>query len=312
MKTRIVAVLLIGLLTGLASRSEAHQGDRVYPFYELTDADLAIIDLHDGSVEDWFVTIGEPSLELLDFIPNTLWDSYNPDSFDYRIWLGWHGATDRIYVAMERTDDVYVNQLDRASSNIFSQIMQFHDSSVNFWVDADHSGGYWAGDSPPNTPEELAERLSLLNQQTQMYMAIAEVFDDGPLVELWETSQYDRKGWFNLPPYADGGGGIFGEGPTISVTEFYVTPFDFFVWDAEEESAVSDLYPGKIIGFAVSLSDFEPEPGPGNRKAEHSMPGGGMADGMLLKKAEKIPEDTAVRGVTWARIKASFADHDGK
>ena len=40
---------------------------------------------------------------------------------------------------MERVDDVYVNEHDREDESLF--IMSFHDSSVEFAVDGDHSGG---------------------------------------------------------------------------------------------------------------------------------------------------------------------------
>ena len=52
------------LLVFLAARVFAHVGDEIYPFFELLDKDLARIDLTDGSVEDWYEVLGEPSLVL--------------------------------------------------------------------------------------------------------------------------------------------------------------------------------------------------------------------------------------------------------
>ena len=49
--------------------AEAHSGDRVYPFYELTDEMLEKIDIHDGLIDEWY-EIGEPSMTLLDFKTN--------------------------------------------------------------------------------------------------------------------------------------------------------------------------------------------------------------------------------------------------
>ena len=54
------------ILVGLA---EAHSGNRVYPFYELTDEMLKKIDIHDGFIDEWY-EIGEPSMTLLDFKTN--------------------------------------------------------------------------------------------------------------------------------------------------------------------------------------------------------------------------------------------------
>ena len=48
------------------SATLGHTGDRVYPFYEITEELLGTIDLTDGSVEDW-IEVGPPSLTLLDF-----------------------------------------------------------------------------------------------------------------------------------------------------------------------------------------------------------------------------------------------------
>ena len=55
--------LIVLILAGVA---EAHSGNRVYPFYELTDEMLEKIDLHDGLIDEWY-EIGEPSMTLLDF-----------------------------------------------------------------------------------------------------------------------------------------------------------------------------------------------------------------------------------------------------
>jgi hypothetical protein len=306
MKITLIALGTVCLWFGFPEDTDAHKGDRIYPFYELTDEDLLSIDVNDGSVGDWLEVVGDPALVLSDFAPSSLWASYDPSDFDYRIWLGWNQAANRIYVAMERTDDIYVNKFNRNGSQSYSRLMQFHDSSINFWVDAAHRGGPFFLSSITD-PEE---RLTLLNQKIQFYTAIAEVFDEGPLIELWQTAQ-SAKGWFSSPPYMEGGGRIFGEGPTVSITEFYVTPFDFFIWNDQENSEVSLLYPGKTIGFAFQLSDYDT--GPGERKSGHSVPveslvtGEDFADGVLLGVGGVIPEDTVVESGTWARIKAAFA-----
>ena len=56
-------LLIVLILVGVA---EAHSGNRLYPFYELTDEMLEKIDLHDGLIDEWY-EIGEPSMTLLDF-----------------------------------------------------------------------------------------------------------------------------------------------------------------------------------------------------------------------------------------------------
>ncbi len=96
------------------SATLGHTGDRVYPFYEITEELRETIDLTDGSVEDW-IEVGPPSLTLLDFFvwenpdySNTL--QRHPTDPDVQIWLGWMKSPPRIYLAAVRADDAYVNE----------------------------------------------------------------------------------------------------------------------------------------------------------------------------------------------------------
>ena len=59
-------------LAGLLSVANAQPADRIYPIMQLTDRDVAEIDVTDGSVEDWEYIVGEPTLTPLDFA-ETLW-----------------------------------------------------------------------------------------------------------------------------------------------------------------------------------------------------------------------------------------------
>lgn len=301
MKPLLMVVGVAGLLLGLISSSEA-QGDRVHPIAELTDEQIAMIDIMDGSIEDWLEVVGEPTLSGMDFYPVgiTLGD-YDPASFDFRLWLGWHDGSNRLYVAMEQVDDVYVNKY--IDSN-----MQAHDSAVALYLDGDHSGGRFQFYSLDFPTEE--EWLLTNNQHAQEYTAIAETWGDFPPVELRGTSYHDD--WSVKPPYADAGGASVGESPTVSVTEFYVTPFDFLVWNSPEKSVVSDLYPGKTIGFMIAFSDFDtitddpwerlqPEVVFHLRSPDSNA---FFVDGLLVGVGSS--NDTAVEDITWARIKASF------
>lgn len=107
MRPGLIAIEIAGLLLGFNRDTWAHMGDRVFPIFELTEEEFARIDISDGSVEDWLEVVGEPTLTALDFSTDPTRASYDPADLDFRIWLAWHRATNHIYVAMERFDDLY-------------------------------------------------------------------------------------------------------------------------------------------------------------------------------------------------------------
>ena len=302
MKTLLIVAGIAGLVLGLAGSSGAQQSERVYRIVELTDEDLTQIDIHDGSIDDWLEVVGEPTLTVLEFSTYPQEGLLDLADMDFRIWLGWHDATNRIYGAMERADDVVINEFDRASENVIVSLMNYHDTSMELVVDADHSGGQYIGFGGMQRGD---------NRQAQMYKAIAEVYDRGPQVDML-NSHIVRQDWFRLPPNAEGGGAVFSENPTISVTEFYVTPFDLFVWDSAEESVVSDLVRGRVIGLAISVPDRdedEAKPSVYYHLGDIASPlSDNFADFLLLGPSGEIPDDSAVESITWGRIKAQFVE----
>ena len=294
-------------LAGFLSVANAQPPDRIYPIMQLTDRDVAEIDVTDGSVEDWENIVGEPTLTPLDFA-EPFGGSYDPSDMDFRIWLGWHDATDRIFFAMERVDDVYVNEFDREDENE-NEVMVFHDSSVEFAVDGDHSGG---AVFPEESPEERV-------WQVQVFNALGEVFDGGSQVGLVPHAYLLSAEWLIQPPFAHGGGAVVGGSPIFSVTEFYVTPFDRLVPTGDpEDSDVSDLFAGKIIGFNIEVFDVDDQPGietihqlavpPSHESYGHLlyMSADDFADGVLVTPDGLSSDDSAVESDSWARIKATF------
>ena len=292
------------LTIALAISVDAHVGDRVYPILEVTDEMLAEIQLHDGSVEEWYELIGEPTLTLLDFAPSLHGDSRDPSNLDFRIWLAWHDDPARIYVAFAAADNEYYSKLG--------------DPAIQLAIDGDHGGGVGCPCEDP--VEALGE--------TQLYVAFARTSWGGPtLDDFFITSATGQSAWNVLPPYGDGGGNAGGENPVISIIEFYITPFDRFGRTdgspASEGSVVSDLSSGQITGFAILVQDVDlirgdldvdqwvPESMPGPMRNEwisghgsdQTARGDFLLDGLLLPAQ---PEDTAVESVSWGRIKASL------
>lgn len=299
------SVVLVALLT-ISPSAHAHVGDRLFMFFELTDEDLAQIDLHDGSAEDWREVIGEPSLRAVDFFINPLAGDapdYDPADLDFQIWLGWHQATGRIYVAMESVDNVYINEYkENLGSQADNWSLPNSSDSMVFMLDGDHSGGEY--DLAFDDFENREDWRQAHHAQAQAYGAIART-SGSRYVDLLPFL-----GWFSLPPYAEGGGGVVGEAPTISVIEFYLTAFDNLIKESQTEAVVSTLLPGKVIGFSIHIGDFDR---PKVVHAGYLLPPLGrsivtadlFADGLLVGKGQ-APEISVVESDSWGRIKASF------
>ncbi len=261
MRMLLFPLLALLLPLGPADVTHAHVGDEVYFFYELLDEDLYAIDLTDGSVEDWYDVLGEPSLTAVDF--HYPYSQYDPESLDNRFWLGWHRRSGTLWVAMERFDDIYVNNYAGEILESGLPTMFRWDSYFSFMVDGDHSGGrYWFTlNSCEGCTVEEAKLLN--NRQAQHWLAIAET-SEGQQVGYDGASE-----WATREPYAAAGGGVLGATPVTTVTEMKVTPFDDLIYDDEAASAASELYPGKIIGFTIRTSD--------NDEPQYSDGGGGTA-----------------------------------
>ena len=308
MKKRYSASLI--LLAGLTISAEAHSGSRVFPIPELTDEMLEKISLDDGFIDEWEDLAGEPTMTLVDFRTFGNFMAPDPSNLDFRIWVAWHNDPDRIYVAFIASDDQYSNRHEYTSWSRYG-MNQF--DSISFVIDADHSGGKGLGNDD-STQEELLE----VSGQTQRYRAIAKTvegptLDDG--VRLEEVTEIPQS-WRVYPPYGDSGGGVLGENPTISVIELYVTPYDWLgAWHDKEKSQQSDLAAEEIIGFAFIVYD---------RDGVHNIPWTPEAidtedtetdiqkrradfflDGLLLP-ADQAESGTAVKDVTWGRIKAAL------
>ena len=316
MRTFLVLLAALTPLPGLAPAVHAHIGDQIYPFFELLDEDLDRIDLTDGSVEDWHDVLGEASLTAADFFYP--FSHYDPGDCDFRFWLGWHRRSGTLWVAMERFDDIYLNNyageiLEAGLPKMFRPTMLFWDSYFSFLVDGDHSGGRYLFGRSSCDGCTIEETKLLNNRQAQHYLAIAETTDG-------QHVGYDGAGeWVTREPYAAAGGGVLGAIPVTTVTEMKVTPFDDLIYDDEAASTASELYPGKVIGFTVKTIDNDATEFPDGYgpKEYQSLSDRGstlsladhFVDGLLLGAGEdpsRYDDISAVAPSSWGRIKASF------
>ena len=295
-------LVLAFYLIAAGSSVQAHWGDRVYPIYELTEGMLTDIDVTDGLIDEW-QEIGPPSATGLDFSVFSLWEEpeYDPSDLDLRLWLGWSASPGRIYVALACVDNVGVNRTNYDTADEHLPLDGF-----GFYVDADHSGG---GFHP--TADHGSEEYKLQDgAQVQDYRISPDVppGEDNILgMSAWAD-------WPEEPPFGQGFGITHGENPSIWVVEFYLTPFDLFVYSGAEESAVSALSAGKVIGFRCLVHDADGGALFTENFNRFLLPAMGLdaylgnegsadlfADGVLIGA-----EGTVVEDLTWGRIKASL------
>ena len=301
-------VLMAFLLVALVGVASAHipapndGGKEVYLIFEIPDADIADIDLRDGSIEDWLDVVGDAQLSAEQFhsAPD-IGDGaqYDPADFEFRIWLGWNQTGNHVWYAQEAVDNVYINEYAGGSLGDLWR----HDA-IELMLDGDHGGGQYqfAPDEEAGITQEDADLIN--NSHAQQYVAIAEAPDNKKVGYLGKGQD-----WVNALPYADAGGAAFGENPTTTVIEFYVTPFDRLVWDNPGDSEPSPLFPNKIIGFQISVPDFDTEPSV--YRGFHTLSGQAstfryaerFVDGRLIGSGDS---PTAAKADSWGRIKASF------
>jgi hypothetical protein len=303
MKRALSALLAAGLLT-FATSASAHIGDQVYLIFEIPTADAADLDFDDLSIEDWEDVVGDPSVTAADMYPDPgvgEGAGYDPADMDYRIWIGWNGDSNTLWGAMERTDNVFVNEY---AGGALGDLWR-HDGSFEFMLDGDHTGGDYTGSADENWTEEEAKLNN--NRFAQQYVGISDAPDGRHI-------GYQGAGadWVTIPPYADAGGGTVGDSPAVSVIEFYVTPFDDCIWNSAADSKASTLAAGKVIGFQLSIPDFDTAPAA--YRAFHTLSGQAstwrfaerFSDGQLVGADGSAP--TAVEAQSWGRIKATLSE----
>ena len=241
-----VNLFLIAAILGTSVSSEAQFSDRLYPVFELTDEMRKKIDVKDGSVEDWLEVFGEPTLTPLDFLTAPWASKYDPSSFDFRVWLAWHHGGNHLFVAAEMVDD-FVHEHSTDRNFLSGQGVAQGDLFVWFFVDGDKSGGSLTIDNSLGLTHPM--------QQAQYYSAFPGTYSNDNNLKLTKVSSLTN--WVHHPPYADGGGALVDSQPSFGVVEFYITPFDRLIWDDQENSIITDLFPGKTIGFALELIDVD-------------------------------------------------------
>jgi len=298
----LLALSMVAVFGGVVSAQDVP----VYPVYELPTTDLP--DLRDASLTDWEDVLSGTSWDQNDFLPLAVSDGAGIDPADlaYRAFMAWHSATQTLWIGVERVDDVYINIYEGGDPSLM-----WESDGVEFMVDGDHSGGSYNGFPVDEYGEEQAKLLA--GYQAQQYTMVPES-PDGVFV----GSNTSASGWVTSLPWADGGGTAYGDAPTTSIMEGYFTPWDALNWQGPDLSTRSTLEAGRIIGFQISMMDWDVA---GTYHAFHTLSGlastwreadnfvGGELIGCDYDDCGSAPipiDDTAVQAESWGRIKASL------
>jgi len=236
------------VLLALCTTVLAHVGSAIYPIYELPSADLP--DLHDGTLDDWEDVLPGASVTFSDLSAMDVGEGapVDPGDLAYQVFLAWHGSSQRVYVAVESVDDIFVGGYEGGGAGDAWKYDGFE-----FLLDGDHNGGEYQGFMDMDLTMEERRRLS--QREAQHYYAVPEAADDRILIVAQSFSQpYTTAERMQIasPPYADAGGFLLLGSPTISGIEMYVTPYDELDFSDPENSQRSTLYAEKTIGFQIT------------------------------------------------------------
>lgn len=290
--------LFVALTSGALSQGPPDRQQPSRSIFPIWEVPAGWIDVHDGSVLDWEEIVPEPTLTLIDFEGLRL-TGYDLESLAGRAFLGWSAEEQRIYFAVERFDDVYVNAYDGSGP---SSMLSYDHMSIQ--IDGDHSGGIYM--SLPGDGLSAEEAAEFDSQQAQSYETIVES-PDGQLIHI----NNERKEWAARPPWAEVSGFQVNASPNYSLIEGFITPWDALYTSGPEDSKRSVLEAEDIVGFNIVLWDYDQSPGErpitvygvsddagGYSWRDASM----FTDGVLIP----LSAESAVAPDSWARIKASF------
>jgi len=287
-----VAVLACTILLAGDALGHMPAGEMVRAVH-LEDGQTPIID---GEFDDWEGIA--PVLQMADFgdlVAGAVADALD---FDLQVWIGWNDTENRLYLAVEVTDDIH--QVDRPTGSATTRI--FQDDDLEVFVDADHSGGQYADFSDLSPDEQLARNGTEAN-----HFVLAGPHEDGE-----DFVNFSAAGWYALRdgPYTQADLRFDGTPGGVGVTryEMSLVLFDRVNVTADFLSSRHDLRPGEVIGFNLELNDFDSHSELFD--AKWSLSGGfnafRLSDRFTDLWLEPPVIATAVQDVSWGRIKASF------
>ena len=297
-----IALIIMIFLWGECLTSSAHghlPSGKIYQAFQFPDHLLPVID---GDLRDWDWLDESYAISTADFrdLVKEEDTEFDPADFSVRLMVGWNYASNQLFVAARVVDDIH--QIDRPSGSAAVRI--FQDDAMEFFLDADHSGGQYA-DFAELSPEEQLSR----NGTEASHFVIA-----GPPPDNDFFINFSAAAWYAL---ADGPFSKTAyrleettDGTVAFNYELMLVPFDWIDVDAVFLSDEHRLQEREIIGVNVEFNDFDLSSELLDSK--WSLSGGYNSfrfaerfTDLMLMPFESIFQ-TEVEGMTWGRTKASF------
>ena len=165
------------------------------------------------------------------------------DDLDVTCMIGWNDSTNRLYFMMKIFDDIH--QADRSDPEAL-----WTDDSWEIILDADHSGGQFAGFTGLSDKETKRRT----GAQATRYLLSGPPFSGAGLVaENAGTWMLELGRFFNVAWGFEGD--LLGAGTYFC--EGFIVPFDNLSWVGPGHSRGHDLEEGQLIGIGVGVWDFD-------------------------------------------------------
>jgi len=239
----IAFFVVIALLVAFPAYSHLPEGD----FFKAFQFPNHLTPEIDGDLSDWDVVGDSYSIFTGDFRDIVGDGEVDPADFSVRLMLGWNPGQNMIYLAAQVRDDLH--QIDRPAGSAALRI--FQDDALEFFVDADHSGGQFA-----NFTELTPEQQQQVNGTAASHFVLS-----GPSPDEDIFVNYSAASWYALEdgPYTKAALRLDGEigGAGVVNYELALVLFDRIDVDAVFLSVEHILREGEIIGFNVEFNDFD-------------------------------------------------------
>ena len=206
----------------------------------------------DGKIDDWSIFPESYSIgtdQLSDTVSG-IGTNIDRNDLDVKVKVGWVKEMNRLYFLYEASDDYWEFDSDSLKNDIFEVV-----------VDGDLSGGPLIKQMNPNlNPDKPDQKLNIDEFHFTFHGVHAQNYHiftppgNKDWCMVWGCPQ-----WIKDLPYANKAYSYnFQQGKKGKLTlEFFITPFDFAMYDRPQRSVESKLEENKLIGLSWSILDYD-------------------------------------------------------